>query len=403
MWSLIKLDTRTRWGIGVLVCLVFLFGAAVFVGRNLEKRSDEIPGAENTSDSQKDFQSDTRPRIIYRENKFGLDGGYVGSAYHVRGLDGTGDRVIYSTRIGLAAADDSSLETALVFGNRALSIGRSLVDKDGNDLTGKYAGSGINIGPSAPVSPSYSPDGKRMAADGQGAEIHVFDFQTQRSRGYSCAECEHYPSYHVLGFSSDGKRLYIELNRDVPLYRLDTQPDQAWFALDLEQGVLTAIPLRAAPNTTYMIYPQYDVVLREACGKVPTTCSLEEIDLGDYSVKRMVTRANDGNFLFNGTVLLYPSVWPGGTEGVKSFNLSEGVSRDILPVALVNTFQDGQKDLLDFLPGGNRFLYQVQYGSGWEVRWHDVDTGEDRSIANLTAECAADGSYSFRSYVGVIF
>lgn len=359
------------------------------------------------------FKND-RSKIIYQTNNFDQYGALISADYHSINLNGTDDRIIYSKT--------DRNEYAVILNHSDIAIGKSMnsnvlsnkfFDKNGNNIEEKYKNINIDVGKALYDSPILSPDKNEMVIIDNPQqdipEIRIFNFKTRQFKKYQCVECKNYQDYRAEGFSRDGTKLYFSVLRDPSPITRDAEPNEKYLFLDLENGTVNNLNIKYESGIHYDIYPQYDAVLKIKNATYFNPGSIDLMDLNDFSTKNLVNDlSSQGGPIFNGKDIVY-NVFLGKDhqdyqmQEVKGVNIFSGEQYNILPIRLVNTSKNGAKELLDFLPNSSEFIYKIEHDSGWEVRVHNIDTGEDRIVINLTSERFSDKTFYFKQYLGIIF
>ncbi|AKM78498.1 MAG: hypothetical protein UY31_C0049G0004 [Candidatus Wolfebacteria bacterium GW2011_GWE1_48_7] len=350
-----------------------------------------------------------QPRIVYRVQNFDAQGESVRDDYRSVSIDGTDDILIHSTT--------EQWETLTVFNHSDIGIGTSTAsrffDKKGKDISDTYKDLDIDITPYE-MSPAYTADGGLIGIAGrtrEGAhEVSVLNTKTGQIKKYPCAECKNYTEAYAVGFSGDTNRLYFNVVRDRANHPLDSDSDLKYLYVELESGNIVDMHLPYFSNEYYKLYPRYDLAFKIISARHDKAGSVDLISLTDMSQKRLADDLGVGTMAFNGKDVVYDvfvdrsvlAYYPPKQE-IKGVNINSGERYHILPSNLVNTAKRGQKEVRDFLPNSATFIYTIEYDSGWEVRMHTIDTGEDRSVVNLSAGRFADKTSYIKQYIGVIF
>lgn len=356
--------------------------------------------------------TNSQSRIVYRVMHFDAQGESTRNDYRSINIDGTDDKLIYS-----ATERYNSLS---VFNHRDIGIGTSTAtiffDKNGKDISGVYKPIDGDISIEEYNAPAYSIDGNMVAVIGHRTqndlpEISVLNTQTEQVKRYLCKECKNYQEYHASGFSRGGKGLYFYVVRDRPNHPLDTDPDLRYLYIDLTSGDIVDMNIPYSSGEYYKLYPQYDLAFKIKGSTYYKAGSVDLVMLKDMSQKRLVDDIGDGVVAFNGKDIAYDTFIDRSAFGgyyplnqeIRGVNINSGERYHILPPNLVNTAKTGRKIVRDFLPNSATFIYTAEHDSGWEVRIHGIDTGEDRSILNLSAERFNDKTSFIKEYIGVIF
>jgi hypothetical protein len=136
------------------------------------------------------------------------------------------------------------------------------------------------------------------------------------------------------------------------------------------------------------------------------TNSLDMINFENGTTTHLIDNSVD-QFIFNGKDVIYTTLSSSTPDDddivAKGINVQSGEHYPVLPVNLVNTYKHNAITLLDFLPQSSTFLYEIEGDSGWEVRTHNLDSGTDMSVINLTSGQRPDGSQFLEEYVGIVF
>lgn len=235
-------------------------------------------------------------------------------------------------------------------------------------------------------------------------KIRVYNRKSGELVEYICAECADYSDISIGGFSADTTRLYVFASRDT--IKPSMRASIAGY-IDLHQNNFVQLSTSGNWNEYVSLFPQYNVAFKiNFSSRFDQPSSIDLINLNDRSEKRIVDDYAIGNgLIFNGKDLIYNNFYGKGLDKVRvrGVNVNSGEHYNVLPIELVNTPKDGEKELRDFLPNSSKFIYTIKYDSGWELRIHDLDTKEDRIITNLSSEQFKDSSYYFKSYLGVLF
>lgn len=366
-----------------------------------------------TLDNINKNKTDDQPRVIYQINNFDNYGGPIKIDYHSINLNGGDDKMIYSTTNRANAVVLNHKDIAI--SEMMSSIADKILDKNGKSVADKYESIKIDTMPFSSI--NYSDDGNIVAtlqwSTEKNREINVLYFKNKKLQKYQCSMCtEHsdYNFYRILGFSKDDKKIYFSINRDEPLHRTDNEPNAKYFYLDSESGNIYPFDIEYKDNYDehYDFYFKYNIALKIKNATYFKPGSIYLVNLNDLSEKILIDDLSDkGKPIFNGKDVVYNkffehSIYLSETS-VKGVNIFSGEQYDILPVGLVNTLKTGEKELLDFIPSGSKFIYKIEYDSGWELRMHDIDTGEDKSIVNLTSERSVDKTFYYKSYLGILF
>lgn len=357
--------------------------------------------------------TDNSAIIIYKVNYFDQYGAITKIDYHSVNLDGTGDKTIYSS--------DSSSEISSVLNHKDIFIldvsGKKkypakIISKNGDFIEDKYKGIDFGIELLQPsLLYGYSGDGNKIGVIKKTSdnliEISILDLITGDLKKYICSECKNYHGgYSMSGFSRDGEKLYFNVFRDKADISVDSEPDLKYLYLDIKNEIIKNVGVKYNFGEYYDFYPQYDIAFKRTGLLKSKPGPVYLVNLKDLSEKKLVDDSS-GSMIFNGKDAIYNKFSDSNDYYykpiVKGVNIFSGGQYDILPVNLVNTPKIDEKELLDFLPNDNKFIYKVTYDSGWELRVHDIDTGEDRSILNLTSERFSDKTFYYKQYVGVVF
>lgn len=390
-----------------IILIIFLVLIILFVGGGFWYLNKFI------IDNMKGKNIDDQLRVIYQVNNFDNHGGPIKTEYHSINLNGKDDKIIYSTTNRANAAVLNHKDIAI--SETMSSIADKILDKNGKSIADKYEN--IKIDTMSFSSINYSANGNIVAtlqwSSEKDREINVLYFKNKNLQKYQCSVCvEHldYNFYTILGFSNDNKKLYFSINRDEPLHRMDNEPNTKYFYLDLESGNIYPfdIEYKDGNGEYYDFYFQHNVSLRIKNATYFKPGSIYLVNLNDLSEKMLANDLSDQvKPIFNGKDVVYGKFFERSAYLneiiIKGVNIFSGEQYDVLPVKLVNTPKTGKKELLDFIPDSSKFIYKIEHDSGWELRTHNIDTGEDESIINLTSGRSADKNFYYKSYLGIIF
>jgi hypothetical protein len=346
------------------------------------------------------------PRLIYEVYD------YSGNVpeFHSIALDGSDDKVIYTAaqHDAVVVVDHQDIE---IEDQNGASASFRFIDAAGKSVDGKYRGfDGFGMDGALPQ--IYSADGTMVAGipystSSQPFSVEILNFKTSTLKTYSCGSgcgISGLPSStgafsaEIETFSPDGTKLFFSAGDEVGPTK--------YFYLSLVDGsfhdVPTNSPIIPSRYEYYYFFPVYDAMFKKSLD----TNSLDMINFENGTTTHLIDNSVD-QFIFNGKDVIYTTLSSSTPDDddivAKGINVQSGEHYPVLPVNLVNTYKHNAITLLDFLPQSSTFLYEIEGDSGWEVRTHNLDSGTDMSVINLTSGQRPDGSQFLEEYVGIVF
>ena len=354
-------------------------------------------------------------KVIYKvKHADDPSGGQGKTEYHAVNFDGSNDAIIYTIDFG---------GNPTLLDHTGILVGTHIFDATGKSLNDQYKNLGFDeqmLSLSSAGSPVYSADKNLLAlffvseatTSSRSIEIEILNLANGGIEKYLCEACTSYqPDVKSLdGFSSDGKKLYYSLRKN-PTPQSRPEPDERFFTLDVANGEIKEINFPWQRGDYDTVFPSLGraVKITNPVGLSPqgSKTALSMVNLSDFSQKYL----NDDSIIsthpiFNGTDIVYTTyrmtTATSGVQEIMGVNSSTGAEYDIISAAAFDHPHDAIIVLHDFVPNSRVFLYEVVGGGlSSEIRVHNIDTREDRSL--LEIKNAGDRTTDTKQFIGVIF